>query len=342
MIKRKALFIGGTGTISMAITRSLATNENWDLYLINRGNRKSDIPDGVNVITADINDEADVIAKLDGMEFDTVCDFIGFVPEQLERDYRIFKGKTKQFMYISSASAYQKPCRSYIITEGTALVNPYWEYSRNKIACEDYLMKLYREENFPVTIIRPSHTYDDRFVPMGVHGEKGSWQVIKRMMEGKPVIMHGDGTSLWTMTYNEDFAKGFIGLMGNPHTYGEAFQITNDESLTWNQIYEVIADALGVEFKPYYVSTEFLSAVSYFDLGSGLIGDKSCSVVFDNSKIKSVVPEFKCTIHFEEGIRRTIKNILEHPELQVEDPEFDCWCDKVIDALEAAKKSVLN
>lgn len=340
MIKRQALFIGGTGTISMAITRSLAVNENWELTLINRGNRSTEIPEGVKVITADINDEADVISKLEGMEFDTVCDFIGFVPEQLERDYRIFKGKTKQFMYISSASAYHKPVRSYIINEGTALANPYWDYSRNKIACEDYLMKLYREEDFPVTIIRPSHTYDDRSVPLGVNGPKGSWQVIKRMLEGKPVIIHGDGTSLWTMTYNEDFAKGFIGLMGNPHAYGEAFQITNDESLTWNQIYEVIADALGVELHPYHVSSEYLADVCYFDVGSGLIGDKACSVVFDNSKLKKAVPEFKCTIHFEEGIRRTIKNILEHPELQVEDPEFDSWCDRVINALEQAKKNI--
>ena len=163
------------------------------------------------------------------MNFDVACDFIGFVPSQLERDYRLLKGKVRQFMYISSASAYQKPCGNYVISEKTPLANPYWEYSRNKIACEDYLMKLYRDEQFPITIIRPSHTYDERSVPLGVHGDKGSWQVVKRIKEGKPVIIHGDGTSLWTITHNSDFAKGFVGLMGNIHAIGEAVQISSGQ-----------------------------------------------------------------------------------------------------------------
>lgn len=340
-MKREALFIGGTGTISMAITRSLAKNEGWHLTLLNRGNRKADIPDGVDVINVDINDEEAAAKVLEGKNFDTVCDFIGFVPSQLERDYRLFKGKVKQFMYISSASAYGKPVADYRITEGTALANPYWEYSRNKIACEDFLMKKFREEGFPVTIIRPSHTYDERSIPMGVHGSKGSFQVIKRMMEGKPVIVHGDGTSLWTMTFNEDFAKGFIGLMGNPHTIGEAFQITNDESLTWNQIFKTIADALNVEYKPYYVSSHFLAKVGRkYDLEGGLIGDKANSVVFDNTKLKKAVPGFAPSIRFEEGVRRCLDYILSHPECQVEDPEFDEWCDSIIEALDKAADSL--
>lgn len=336
----KILFIGGTGTISMAITRQLAERGD-EVYLLNRGTRTQELPKNVKVINADINDETDVIKKLEGMKFDSVCDFIGFVPEQLERDYRIFKGKTKQFMYISSASAYHKPVKSYIINEGTTLANPYWQYSRDKIACEDLLMKYYREDDFPVTIIRPSHTYDDRSVPLGVHGKKGSYQVIKRMLEGKPVIIHGDGTSLWTMTHNSDFAKGFCGLIGNPHAIGEAFQITNDETLTWNQIYECIANALGVELKPYYVASSFLAATSDYDFEGGLLGDKACSVVFDNSKLKKVVPEFKATVHFEDGIKRTIDNVLKNSELQTEDPEFDEWCDKVIATLEKAKKELM-
>ncbi len=340
-MKREALFIGGTGTISMAITRSLAKNEGWHLTLLNRGNRKMEIPDGVDVINVDINDEAVAAKVLEGKNFDTVCDFIGFVPSQLERDYRLFKGKVKQFMYISSASAYGKPVADYRITEGTALANPYWEYSRNKIACEDFLMKKFREEGFPVTIIRPSHTYDERSIPMGVHGSKGSFQVIKRMMEGKPVIVHGDGTSLWTMTFNEDFAKGFIGLMGNPHTIGEAFQITNDESLTWNQIFKTIADALNVEYKPYYVSSHFLAKVGRkYDLEGGLIGDKANSVVFDNTKLKKAVPGFVPSIRFEEGVRRCLDYILSHPECQVEDPEFDEWCDSIIEALNKAADAI--
>lgn len=331
-MKKEALFIGGTGAISMAITRLLATKEQWHLTLINRGSRQTELPKGVDTITVDINDEKAVMKALEGRKFDTVCDFIGFVPSQLERDYRIFKDKTKQFMYISSASAYNKLPADCVITEGTALANPYWEYSRNKIACEDFLMKMYREEGFPVTIIRPSHTYDDRSVPLGVHGNKGSYQVIKRMLEGKPVIIHGDGTSIWTMTYNEDFAVGFVGLMGNPHAIGEAFQITNDEKLTWNQIYQTVANILNVELKPFYVSSYFLAEVGkQYDFTGGLIGDKSNSVLFDNSKLKRAVPEFKPSIHFEDGIRRTLENVLSTPALQVEDPEFDKWCDRVIE-----------
>ncbi len=337
----KALFIGGTGTISMAITRQLAA-EGWDLYLLNRGTRSAELPDGVKVIEADINNESDAAAKLEGMQFDCVCDFIGFVPAQLERDIRLFTGKTKQFMYISSASAYHKPVRDYRINEGTTLANPYWQYSRDKIACEELLLRAYRENGFPVTIIRPSHTYDNRSVPLGVHGNKGSWQVVRRMLDGKPVIIHGDGTSLWTMTHNSDFARGFAGLMGNPHAIGESFQITSEETLTWNQIYQAIADALGVELKAYHVSSEFLAAVSDYDFIGSLIGDKSNSVVFDNTKLRLAVPEFCTKVPFVKGIRETIDYVLAHPECQQEDPEFDAWCDRVITVLESAKKVMIN
>lgn len=256
---KKALFIGGTGTISMAITRSLAQNPEWQLYLINRGNRSDDVPANVIVINADINDEAVVAEKIKDLHFDTVCDFIGFVPEHVERDYRLFRQHTDQYMYISSASAYQKPSSGYVMTEGTTMANPYWDYSRNKIACEEFLMHRFRDDNFPVTIIRPSHTYDERQVPLGVHGDKGSWQVLRRMLDGKPVIIHGDGTSLWTVTHNSDFAKGFVGLMANSHAVGGVFQITSDETLSWNQIYESVAKALGVKLIPYYVSSDFLA-----------------------------------------------------------------------------------
>lgn len=332
------LFIGGTGIISTAITKRLAETDGVNLFLVNRGNRNSVIPENVTVINADINDEDFVREQIKDLSFDAVCDFIAFVPEHLERDFRLFKGKTKQFMYISSASAYQKPLSNHRITEGTPLANPYWEYSRNKIACEDFLMKMYRENGFPVTIIRPSHTYDERSVPLGVHGKFGSWQIVKRMIEGKPVIVHGDGTSLWTMTHNSDFAKAFVGLIGNAHAIGEAFQITSDETLTWNQIYKSVADALGVELKPYYVSSDFLAAVSDYDLRGSLIGDKANSVVFDNSKLKRAVPDFVPTVRFDQGVKKTIDYVLSHKECQVEDPEFDAWCDKVIEVLENAKK----
>lgn len=339
---KKALFIGGTGTISMAITRSLAQNPEWQLYLINRGNRSDDVPANVIVINADINDEAGVAEKIKDLHFDTVCDFIGFVPEHVERDYRLFRQHTDQYMYISSASAYQKPSSGYVMTEGTTMANPYWDYSRNKIACEEVLMHRFRDDNFPVTIIRPSHTYDERQVPLGVHGDKGSWQVLRRMLDGKPVIIHGDGTSLWTVTHNSDFAKGFVGLMANSHAVGGVFQITSDETLSWNQIYESVARALGVKLMPYYVSSDFLASVDKWNFRGALLGDKAVSVVFDNSHLKSAVPGFKATVNFDEGVRRTIEYILSHPECQVEDAEFDAWCDKVIASLEDAKKHILK
>lgn len=336
----KALFIGGTGTISTAITKHLAQMPGWEVYLINRGSRNEILPNNIKTIVADVNDEAAVNEKIKGMEFDTVCDFIGFVPEQLERDFRLFNGKTRQFMYISSASAYQKPLANHIITESTPLDNRYWEYSRNKIACEQLLAKYYRENGFPITIVRPSHTYDERNLPLGVDGPKGCYQVLKRMMDGKPVIIHGDGTTLWTVTHNSDFAKAFVGLMGNAHAIGETFQITSDEMLTWNQIYQTVAQILNVPFKPYYVSSRFLADVSDYGYEGSLIGDKANTVIFDNSKIKRAVPEFTATTRFDQGARICIEYIMSHKDAQREDPEFNAWCDRVIEALENAKKAI--
>ncbi len=336
----KILLIGGTGTISSAITRQLVAGGH-ELWLINRGNRNGDIPQEVRLVNGDINDHTDeVVAKLGDETFDAVCEFIGFVPEQVARDIKIFSGRTKQYVFISSASAYNKPVRQYVITEGTTLANPHWEYSRNKISCEELLMKAYREDGFPVTIVRPSHTYCERGVPLSVHGLKGSWQVLKRMMEGKPVIVHGDGSSLWTLTWNEDFARGFIGLLGNPQAIGEAFQIMSDESLTWNQIYQTVADSLGVPFKPYYVASDFLAAVApaAYDFEGNLLGDKAATVVFDCSKLKRVVPGFCATTRFDQGVRYALAYLRNHPEAQIEDSEFDSWCDQVIEAMEKTRK----
>ncbi|OUN00256.1 MAG: NAD-dependent dehydratase [Paenibacillaceae bacterium ZCTH02-B3] len=336
----KALLIGGTGTISTAVTRQLAERGD-ELVLLNRGSRNDGLPDGVRVIQADINDEERVVRLLGDQTFDVVADFIAYRTEHVERDFRLFAGRTKQYMFISSASVYQTPPADYRITEGTPLSNPMWEYSRNKIACEEYLVRQYRENGFPVTIVRPSHTYGERNIPLGVHGKKGTWQVVKRMLEGKPVIIHGDGTSLWTMTHNSDFAKGFIGLMGNKRVIGEAVHITSDETLTWNQIYEIIADALGVKLNAVHIASEFLAAANPpMDLRGPLLGDKAQSVVFDNSKLKRLVPGFTATIRFDQGVRQSVKYILEHPELQVEDPEFDAWCDRVIAAMEAAARNI--
>ncbi len=336
----KALFIGGTGTISMAITRLIANDPRWELYLVNRGNRTADLPPNVKLIRGDINDEEEMQRQLGDTVFDTVCDFIAFVPAHLERDRRLFGKRTRQYMCISSASAYQKPLNDPLITESTPLYNPYWEYSRNKIAMEDLMTRWYREDGFPITIIRPSHTYDERSLPVAVHGKNGSWQVVKRIMEGRPVLIHGDGTSLWTLTHNTDFARGFVGLMGNPRAIGEAFHITSDESLTWDGIHARIAAALGVALNPFHVSSDFLSQAGPYDLRGSLIGDKANSVIFDNAKLKRAVPDFKCTVRFDMGVRMALDHIMAHPECRREDPEFDRWCDLVVDALSDAASRV--
>jgi len=330
----KALFIGGTGTISTAITELFAKS-GGELYVLNRGNRNDILPDNVHWLKGDINNDEEGVAKLIAdMSFDVVADFIAFTVDQVERDFRLFRNKTKQYIFISSASAYQKPPLSYPITESTPLANPYWQYSRNKIQCEEYLMKQYRENGFPVTIVRPSHTYDDRRLPVD------GWQVAKRMLEGKRVIIHGDGTSLWTLTHSSDFAKGFIGLMGNVHAIGDVIHITSDELLTWNQIYGIIADALGVELKAVHVPSEFLAACSMWNHLGSLVGDKENNAIFDNSKLKRLVPGFAATIRFDQGIRKTVANILSHPELQTEDPEYDDWCDRIIEAMDNALNTV--
>jgi len=345
----KALFIGGTGTISEAISR-LGTQIGWEIYHLNRGNRKDEFKEtGITQITCDIRTEETktIRKKLEevlGSEkyFDVVVDFIAYVPEHVQKDYEIFNGICKQYVFISSASAYQKPPSSYLITENTPLANPLWQYSRDKIACENYLMEKYRETGFPITIVRPSHTYSERSVPLGVRGKKGSWQIIKRMLEGKPVIIHGDGTSLWTMTHSSDFARAFVRLMGNIHTIGEAIHITSDESLTWNQIYQIVANTLNVELKAVHIASDFLEACGgdIYDFKGTLLGDKANSVVFDNTKLKQFVPDFCAKVRFDEGIKMTIDYILKHP--QQEDPEFDTWCDKVIETVNTALKNFCN
>jgi nucleoside-diphosphate-sugar epimerase len=336
----KILLIGGTGLISSAVT-SLLCERGDTVYLLNRGKRAALPHPGVIPLHADIHDEAKVATLVRDLQFDAVADYIAFTPAHVERDHRLFKNRTRQYLFISSASAYQKPLSDFRITEGTPLANPYWQYSRDKIACEDTCMRLYRDEGFPVTIVRPSHTYGDTYIPLGVHGRHGSWQVAARMLAGKPVIIHGDGTSLWTMTHNTDFAKGFCGLLGNLHAIGESVHITSDESLTWNQVYEAIARALGVTLNAVHVSSDFLCNCGTYDffLGS-LIGDKSASVVFDNSKLKRLVPGFTATKRFDQGIRETIDYVLAHPEHQTPDEEFDRWCDAVIDATREAQEKV--
>lgn len=326
----KALFIGGTGTISTEISK-LCVRQGWELTLLNRGSASERVPEGARVICADIRDEQAAAKALGDECFDVVADFIAFTPEHVECDIRLFGGKCSQYFFISSASAYQKPLASPHITESTPLNNPYWQYSRNKAACEEVLMKAYREQGFPVTIIRPSHTYCERSIPVAIHGKNGSWQTILRMMLGKPVIIPGDGTTLWTCTHSRDFAVGFVGLMGNPHALGEAYHITSDENCTWNQIYQSIADALGVKLNAVHIASETLAKLSPDWVGA-LLGDKSNTVLFDNSKLKRAVPQFMCTTRYDQGMREALAYIQSHPECQKTDPEYDAWCDAVCEA----------
>ncbi|MDR2494198.1 MAG: NAD-dependent epimerase/dehydratase family protein [Spirochaetaceae bacterium] len=337
----KALFIGGTGTIGAAVSRRFL-EEGGELTLLNRGNRNSLFSGRVTEILCDINNEEEAAEKLANLSFDAVVDFITFAPAHVERDYRLFRDKTAQYIAFSSASAYQKPLENYLVNESTPLSNPYWEYSRNKIACEETLLTLYREQGFPMTIVRPSHTYDERSVPVGVHGRNGSWEVIRRMCAGKPVIIHGDGTSLWTVTHTSDFARGFTGLMGNTRALGEAVQITSHETLTWNQIYRSIARAVGAELKAVYVSSQFLSQVGPYNFQGGLLGDKAHSLVFDNAKLKRLVPDFIASVRFDSGVRAAVEHIRARPELQREDPEFDRWCDRVVAAQARALEEARN
>ena len=334
----KALFIGGTGVISTSISRLLVA-QGWDLTLLNRGNRQSDVP-GAKQLILDVNDEAAVAKAIEHEHYDAVCDFIAFVPAQAERDIRLFKGKTDQFMFISSASAYQKPLSHPVIRESTPLSNPYWEYSRNKIAIEELLMREYRENGFPITIIRPSHTFNFRSIPLAIHGDKGPWQVIKRMMEGKKVLMPGDGSSLWAVMNSEDFSPAFVGLMGNVHAIGQAVQITGEELLTWNQIMASVAQAAGGEYNPCYVPTKLLMESKKYDFTGSMYGDKSNTVIFDNSLLHRLVPTFQQKRTFDQCARESIAYFLSHPELQVEDPDFDAFSDAMVEIMENAAEKV--
>lgn len=297
----KVLFIGGTGFISTAVSR-LAIAKGLDLYLLNRGQRQSN-PPGCHGLTADMQKPEQVRAALRDLQFDAVVDWIAYTPEHIERDLALFQGRVKQYIFISSASAYQKPPSHYVITESTPLHNPFWDYSRNKIACEERLLRAYREEGFPVTIVRPSLTYDPQ-LPIAIGGW-GCYTLADRLKKGRPVIVHGDGSSLWVVTHAEDFGRGFVGLLGNRQALGHVFHITSDEVLTWDQIYRTIAEALGVEANIVHIPSDFIARVAPGFVGS-LLGDKTWSVVFDNTKIKTFVPGFQAVIPFREGIRRTL------------------------------------
>jgi len=324
----KVLFIGGTGNISTAVSR-LAISKGIDLYHLNRGIRKVDIP-GVKTIVGDIND-AKAHHELSKHTWDAVVNWIAYTPNEVERDIALFKGKTKQYIFISSASVYQKPLSYPIVTESTPLCNPFWEYSRNKIKIEDRLNQAYGEFGFPITIVRPSYTYDT-VIPIAMGGFT-EYTVANRILNGKKIIVHGDGKSLWINTHADDFAKGFVGLIGNNRAIGHPFHITSDEILTWDQIYTTVAEALGCEANIVHIASETICKMDSSFIGP-LLGDKAESAIFDNSKIKSFVPGYVATIPFKEGIRRTMDWFDAHPEMKVINKKEDEMFDRMIDIVE--------
>lgn len=323
----RVLFVGGTGIISTAcVAEALA--QGHEVHVLNRGTEaRRRVPDGVTVHTGDIRDEESARAALEGLDVDVVAQFVAFVPEHMETDLRLFAGRTRQYLFISSASAYQTPPVHLPVTEATPLRNPFWEYSRNKIACEDALVAAYRDSGFPVTIVRPSHTYDRTLIPFD-----GGWTVLARMRAGKGVVVHGDGTTPWTITHATDFARGFVGLFGRAETIGEAFHITGDEAPTWNEIYAQVARAAGVaEPDLVHVPSDAVAALDA-EWGAALLGDKAHAMVFDNSRIRSVVPSFRTTVPFARGAEEIVDWYDRHPEAQIVDPHYDALMDRLVDA----------
>lgn len=326
----KVLFIGGTGNISTSVSR-LAVERGVELFLLNRGKTIATIP-GAQSIVGDITDPG-ISRVLNEHHWDAIVNWIAYDVSDCRRDYELFSGRTKQYIFIGSASCYQRPARHPIVTESTPLANPYWQYSRNKIACEDLLMTYHRQHNFPVTIVRPSHTYDT-VIPIPIGGWR-EYTCVDRIKRGEKIIVHGDGSSLWTLMHAEDFAKGFVGLLGHQQSIGHAFHITSDEILTWDQIHEAIADAVGCTPNIVHIPSDML-AVFNNDLLGELVGDKTTSVIFDNSKIKRFVPGFVATIPFHEGIKRTLDWFEADPSRQVIRKETNDWMDAMIARYERA------
>jgi len=323
----KVLFVGGTGLISGACTR-LAVERGIEVFLLNRGSTPEPAR-GAALLVADVRDTTATERALAGRRFDVVVDWIAFKPEDIERDMRLFRDRTDQFVFISSASAYRKPLGDWHIREDSALGNPFWEYARNKIACEERLLRAHREDGFPVTIVRPSLTYGDTQVPLAVNSWQRPFTAIARMRRGKQLVVPGDGTSLWTITHNSDFAQGFVGLLGLRQAIGQAFNIMSDEVLTWDEIYRQAAAAAGAEARIVHIASDFIAACLP-DMRGTLLGDKSVSAVFDTAKIKRFVPGFHASTPFSEGIRRTVAWFDADPVRQRVDAEMDARWDRLI------------
>jgi nucleoside-diphosphate-sugar epimerase len=329
MSKLRVLFVGGSGVISSACAR-VAAESGIDLYLLNRGRSTTrPVPPGVTELRADIREPRAVRDMLEDLDFDSVVDWVAFTPEHVGTDMDLFRSRTAQYVFISSASAYQTPPGPMPVTEDMPLSNPFWQYSRDKIACEERVKALDGLNWTIVTIVRPTHTYDRTLVPFN-----GGWTVLGRMLAGKPVIVHGDGTSLWTLTHHEDFARGFVPLLGHPRTIGEAFHITSEDFLTWDQIAHALAAALAVTARLVHVPSDAIAAADP-EWGAALLGDQAHSMIFDNSKLRSVVPGWRAVIPFERGAREIASWYTEHASRQVADPRLDALMDKLADTYQA-------
>ncbi len=325
----KVLLIGGTGIISSGAANE-AISRGIEVYILNRGNRPHLLPVGAKVLTADYTDEQGTVKALGDLTFDTVVDFRIFNIAQLEQAIRIFTGRTKQYIFISSGTVYKKPLPYYIVTEDAPKGNLHSLYARNKYACEQRLLQELDKNGFPGVIVRPSLTYADFNPLMALNSRKMPYTIINRMRKGKPIVVHGDGTSLWTITHTSDFAKGIVGLFGNPKTIGEAFHITSDEVLDWDRIYTYLAHAAGVDINIIHIASDYIGDFNPVRR-DGLLGDHSCSIVFDNSKIKRFVPDFKCTIPFEEGAKRIVKWFDADPAArETVDTDWDAEMDALI------------
>jgi len=323
----KILFIGGTGNIS-ADCAALLHATGHEVIVLSRG--RSAVPPEYRALQADRKDADAMRAALRGAAPDVVLNFLGYELPEVQLDFELFRGAAAQYVFISSATVYAKPPPRLPITEETPLGNPWWDYAQKKIACEQWLLERWERDQFPVTIVRPSHTYSRIWIPNAV--SSSSYTFATRLEEGRPVYVHDDGQTPWTLTTSADFAVALAGLLGRPEAIGQAFHVTSDEALTWNQIYNEIAAALGADApKIVPIPTDFICQIAPRFVGA-LKGDKAHPAVFDNTKIKRVVPGFNCRTSFRQGVRESVEWLRAHPEHQSRSAELE----KVIDQVLAA------
>ncbi len=330
----RVLFIGGTGVISTEVSK-LVLKKKINLWLLNRGKHNHKVPRKAKTITADINNTTEMRDLLEGQMFDVIVQWISYTVDDVKRDYELFKGHTKQYIFISSASAYIKPIPTLPVTEETPLGNDIWEYSKNKQLCEEYLHTV-DSDDFNVTIVRPSHTYNEEKIVFQLKSRNHPYTMVNRILNNEKVIMLDGGMSLWTLTSSKDFAYAFADLLGNEASYGETYHLTSDFVYSWERIYELICEACDRKPNPVYIPTDF--ALKYFpEYKSELLGDKNNSLFFDNSKIKEVAPSYRSEVDYGNVVKKAIKRLKKDSSLQSIDSDFNSVYDMCIKDFEAQK-----